>query len=86
MHPPGGLTAVVIMMVTAQIRQGLEFARPVSSLAFWGVSSNWKLFLFFCKKGLTDPRLLVILPVPTGTDARPTADGSGRGSGGRVLR
>ena len=35
---------------------------------------------------LTRPADLVILPLPTGTDERPTADGSEGETGGRVLR
>ena len=35
---------------------------------------------------LTRPVYLVILPLPTGTDERPTADGSEGETGGRVLR
>jgi hypothetical protein len=45
-----------------------------------------RIFGVFKKKGLTFFKALVILPMPTGTDERPTADGSEGGTGGRVLR
>ena len=68
-------------LATSRLRFLTSESQPNATNLVWA-----NFFQIFLKKVLTSFCGLVILPMPTGTDERPTADGSEGETGGRVLR